>query len=118
MKDNDNQEETKDRLFTELIICLLREKELGFKFVNLLVVLHCSSKGIKRANRVLSPVLKPATDDLSLVPGKGQTKNKLSSLLQPTHEKLELSLGNWEYLLALMNQKQNTGGGSPGHLYT
>lgn len=56
---------------------------MGFKFLNLLVVLHCSSKGIERENTVLSPVLQLATDDLSLVP-----KNRLSSLLWPTGEQL------------------------------
>lgn len=35
-----------------------------FKFPNLLVALHCSSKGIKRANTVLNPVLQLSTDDL------------------------------------------------------
>lgn len=64
----------------------------GFKFLNLLVVLHCSSKGIESANTVLSPVLQLATDDLSLAPAKGQAKNIQSSLLWPTGEQLELAL--------------------------
>lgn len=67
---------------------VLMKGRKSFKFLNLQVVLHCSSKGIERANTVLSPALQLAADDLSVVPGKGQTKNRLSSLLWPTGEQL------------------------------
>lgn len=59
---------TKNKQMTDCIQNTLHaykgEKELGFKFLNLLVVVHRSNKGIWGSNTVMSPVLQLGTADL------------------------------------------------------
>lgn len=109
MTDSDGQGGAKDRLFTELI-CLLRgERASNFwtywLFCNALVK---ASKGhtqfwVLFYSWLLTTWIFSLRTDWAVFCGPQMSSWPLS----------QLCLGNWEYLFALMNQKQKPGGASP-----
>lgn len=92
------------------------EKELGFKFLNLLAVVHCSNKGIWGSNTVES-CSAAGHCWLDLVPGRSQTKNRLSSFFWPTGEQLYLVCWVCCPWGSESGTKAKPGGASMGSLY-